>query len=99
VTFIAWQTKVVVQYTGSGGSVEESPVGHKVVGASAMVRSLCELDWEKGERRGRGSLGKEACERRAYKRAGKRGAYRGGGRGECGTMPRPREHDTRGPRH
>jgi hypothetical protein len=31
--------------------VEESLVGHKVVGASAMVRSLCELEWGKAERR------------------------------------------------
>jgi hypothetical protein len=53
--------------------VEESPVGHKVVGASAMVRSLCELEWGKGERRRRCSLGKEACERRAYKKRKERG--------------------------
>jgi hypothetical protein len=29
-----------------------------------MVRSLCELEWGKGEKRGQGSLNEEACERR-----------------------------------
>jgi hypothetical protein len=53
--------------------MEESPVGHKVVGASAMVRSLCELEGGQGERRGRGSLSKEVCERRAYKKRKERG--------------------------
>jgi hypothetical protein len=62
--------------------MEESPVGHKVVGASAMVRSLCELEWEKGERRGRGSLGKEACGRRAYKKRKEREGVRYRNEGE-----------------
>jgi hypothetical protein len=38
-------------------------VGHEVGRASAMVRSLCELEWGKGERRGWGSLDKEECKR------------------------------------
>jgi hypothetical protein len=40
----------------------ESPVGHKVGNNVAMVRSLCELEWGKGKRRGWDSLGKGACE-------------------------------------
>jgi hypothetical protein len=45
--FIAWWAEVVVQWPGSGGGVEESLVGHKVGNIVAMVRSLCELEWEK----------------------------------------------------
>jgi hypothetical protein len=40
--------EVVAQCTRSGGGIEESPVGHEVERASAMVRSLCELEKEKG---------------------------------------------------
>jgi hypothetical protein len=54
VTFIAWWMEVVVQCTGSGGGVEESPVGHKVGNNVAMVRSLCELEWGKREKEGSG---------------------------------------------
>jgi hypothetical protein len=51
----------------------ESLGGHKVGRASAMVRSLCELEWGKGERRGCGSLDQAACEQR-----GPKGKERGG---------------------
>jgi hypothetical protein len=47
--------------------------GHEVGRALAMVRSLCELEWGKGERRGRGSLDQAACEQR-----GPKGKERGG---------------------
>lgn len=40
-----------------------------------MVRSLCELEWGKGERRGWGSLDQAACEQR-----GPKGKERGGAR-------------------
>jgi hypothetical protein len=42
-----------------------------------MLRSLCELEWEKGDRRGRGSLGKEACEQRGPKGKERRGVRYG----------------------
>jgi hypothetical protein len=54
-----WHYKSLVD--GGGGAVhrkwrrrrEESlGEGHEVGRASAIVRSLCELEWEKGERRG-----------------------------------------------
>jgi hypothetical protein len=48
VALIAWWTEVVAQRTGSGGDVEESPVGHKVGNIIAMVHSLRELEWGKG---------------------------------------------------
>ena len=43
-----------VQRTGSGGNVEGNTIGHEVGRASAMVRSLHELEWreKKGEERG-----------------------------------------------
>jgi hypothetical protein len=44
---------MVAQRTRNGGGVEgESPMGHEVGISIAMVRSLCELEWGKGERRG-----------------------------------------------
>jgi hypothetical protein len=59
--------------------VEESPVGHKVRKTSAKVRSLCELEWGKRERRGQNSLDEEACERRCLPK--KRGRVRYGDEG------------------
>jgi hypothetical protein len=64
-----WHYKSLVD--GGGGAVHrewgwrrgESLRDHEVGRVSAMVRSLCELEWGKGERRGRGSLDQEACER------------------------------------
>jgi hypothetical protein len=53
---------------------------------------------KKKDERG-GPIRKRERESRADKRAGKRGAYRARGRGECGAMPWPREHGTRGSRH
>jgi hypothetical protein len=119
--FIAWWTEMVAQRTENGGGTEgESLMGHEVGNNIAMVRSLCELEWGKREKRGWGSLAKEACERHAYrkkneregvrygnesedsradKRAGERGVYSARGRGECGAMPRPCEHDSRGSGH
>jgi hypothetical protein len=72
-----WQYKSLVD--GGGDAVHqkrrrwESLGGHKVGRASALVRSLCELEWGKGERREHGSLGKEACDQR-----GPKGKERGG---------------------
>jgi hypothetical protein len=62
----AWWTEVVMQCTGSGGDGNHWG-GHKVGRASAIVRSLCELEWGKGERRGWGSLDQAACEQRGPK--------------------------------
>jgi hypothetical protein len=116
--FIAWWTEVAVQCTGSGGDVEESPVGHKVGNNITMVRSLCELEWGKRRREGmelarrggvratvptrketRGGSGTGTRAKNESRQGcqGKRGVQCKG-RGECGAMPRPREHDSRGPR-
>jgi hypothetical protein len=40
----------------------ETLVGHEVGRTSALVHSLCELEWGEGKERGEGPLDKEACE-------------------------------------
>jgi hypothetical protein len=57
-------------------------VGHEVGRALAMVRFLCELEWGKGERRGRGSLNKEACERQCLREEKEKGLSEYGDEGE-----------------
>jgi hypothetical protein len=108
-----------VQRTGNRGGVERN---HQWVTrwgkTAAMVRSLCELEWQKEE--GRGELSRRGGVRATVPtRKEKREGVQNGsedrnreptgvpekrdiqckGRGECGAMPRPREHGTHGPRH
>jgi hypothetical protein len=109
-----WRSAPKMEATWRG-----APVGHEVGNNSAMVRSLCKLEWGKKKRRGRGSLSKETCERHTSEKGNEREGVRYGdegenreptsvpgkegrivqGRGECGAMPRPLEHDSRGSRH
>jgi hypothetical protein len=78
VAFIDRWTEVVAQRTENGGGVEgRAPEGHEVGNNSAMVRSLCELEWGKGERTGWGSLGKEACERHTSEKRNEGGSGTG----------------------
>jgi hypothetical protein len=83
VAFIAWWMEVVVQHTGKWRqSGRESPVSHEVGRTSTMTRFRCtSSSREEGKRRGRGSLGEEACKQQYPKKKGRGRGRRDGGFG------------------
>jgi hypothetical protein len=76
VAFIAWWTEVVAQRTENRGCVEGD---HQWDTRWGTTSPWCAL-WasSSGEKRGWGSLTKEACERRAYQKTNEREGVRYG---------------------
>jgi hypothetical protein len=76
-----------------GGEKEKGGMGFARQGGARAVVPEKKRKKTGGPVRGRGRKS------RADKCAGERGVYGARERGECGAMPRPHKHGTRGPRH